>query len=499
MPRHQPITIADRSLLNSFGHPQNFRSNSVRIRRVLVAVIFGALSACSGEKTTAPVTVSSVSLTNASGTLQYGQTVQLTASVLSANGSALTGRPLTWSSSNDAIASVSSTGLVTAGAVRAGSAETATITVTSEGKAASAAVTVAPIPAATVTLSLAQVAVYVGQTMQLGVTVKDVTGGSLAARSVTWSSASSSVATVSQQGLVTALTAGTVVVTVTSEGKTASALITVRLVPVQTVSLAQPTNSFYVGQTLQVTAITRDSANNTLQGRSITWSSQNTSVVTISQTGVITGISVGTTTITATSEGKNGLIGISVLARVPGSITLSIVGLPSESLVSFTIQDENGLTQTRQTTAGAPLKVTDLVPGPIQIRAAEAGASFNQIPFRYNAQDNPRVIQLPNGASLATSFTYVLTSGAVQLQVVGVPSGFTSQCELRFSGGWSSFYAGPNQDVATATVGSAQLQCREIYDSNAKIWYDPNPASQAIIIQASTVPIVRSVQYAKRQ
>jgi uncharacterized protein YjdB len=284
----------------------------VRIRRVLAAVLLGALSACSGEKTTEPVTVSSVSLTNASGTLQYGQTVQLSASVTGSNGRPLTGRTVTWSSSNDAIVSISPTGLVTAGAVRGGSAETATITVTSEGKAASAAVTVAPIPAATVTLSIAQVAVYVGQTVQLSVTVKDVTGGVLTGRAVTWSSASPTVATVTTQGLVTAIATGAATITAIVDSKSATASLTVALVPVSTVTVTPITRSLFVGETFQLSASTKDSAGNSLTGRAVTWASSNPAVATVSSTGVVTGVALGTATVTATSERKTASAAITV-------------------------------------------------------------------------------------------------------------------------------------------------------------------------------------------
>ncbi len=290
----------------------------MRLRRVLAAVLFGVLSACSGEKTTAPVTVSSVSLSNSSGTLQYGQTVQLTASVLSSNGSTLTGRPLAWSSSNDAIASVSSTGLVTAGAVRGGNAETATITVTSDGKSASAVVTVAPISAATVTLSLSQFSLYIGQTTQLGVTTKDVTGGTLTGRAVAWSSASPTIATVSSQGLVTAIAAGVATVTATVDGKNTSASVTVALVPVSTVTVTPSTGSLYVGQTLQLTASAKDSAGNTLTGRTVTWSSASPTIATVSSQGLVTAIAAGVATVTATVDGKSVTTSVTVL--VPLSI-----------------------------------------------------------------------------------------------------------------------------------------------------------------------------------
>src|SRR5207245_1362321 len=83
------------------------------------------------------VPVASVAVTPPAPSIQVGQTVQLTATPRDASGNPLTGRVVTWSSSNSAVASVSSSGLVTGKA-----AGSATITATSEGKSGSAAVMV---------------------------------------------------------------------------------------------------------------------------------------------------------------------------------------------------------------------------------------------------------------------------------------------------------------------------------------------------------------------
>lgn len=199
------------------------RSTAMLLGALVAALVIG----CTGGKATAPEVVASVSITNPSTSLPYGLTVQLTGSVRSASGAILSGRTITWTTSNEAIATVSSTGLVTAGAVRGGTAESVTITASSEGKSATTTLRIEPIPVATVTPSLAQVTVYVGQTVQLGVTAKDVTGGIVTGRSVTWTSTSPNVATVSTAGVVTAVAAGSATITATSEGRSGTALITV--------------------------------------------------------------------------------------------------------------------------------------------------------------------------------------------------------------------------------------------------------------------------------
>lgn len=86
---------------------------------------------------TSPTPVATVTVTPAPATVVRGATQQLAAATKDAVGNLLTGRLVSWSSSNTAVATVNSTGLVTG--VVAGSA---TITATSEGKSGTSALTV---------------------------------------------------------------------------------------------------------------------------------------------------------------------------------------------------------------------------------------------------------------------------------------------------------------------------------------------------------------------
>jgi uncharacterized protein YjdB len=67
-----------------------------------------------------------------------------------------------------------------------------------------------------------------------------------------------------------------------------------------------------VGFTAPLTALTRDASGNVLTGRVVTWTSSNTAVASVSSAGVVTGVKVGTATITATSEGKTGTATVTV-------------------------------------------------------------------------------------------------------------------------------------------------------------------------------------------
>jgi len=262
----------------------------------------------------APAPVASVSATLASPSLTVGQTTQATAVLKDAAGNVLTGRTITWTSANTDVASVSSSGVVSA--VSAGSAS---IIATSEGQSGAAAATVAapaPAPVATVTLSASSSTLLVGTTLQVTATLKDATGNVLTGRTIGWTSSNTSVASVSPTGLVTGIAAGNVTLTATSETKTGTLALTVAAAPVSTVAVGLASSSLQVGQNTQATATLRDASGNVLSGRSVTWSSSSPAVGSVSATGVVTAVAAGTTSIVASSEGKTGSATLTVTAVV---------------------------------------------------------------------------------------------------------------------------------------------------------------------------------------
>jgi hypothetical protein len=146
----------------------------------------------------------------------------------------------------------------------------------------------------------------------LSATLRDANGNVLTGRTVAWASSATGVATVNGSGVVTGQGAGTATITATSEGKSGTAAVTVTVVPVATVSVTPSTLSLAVGQTGQLTATPRDANGNALSGRVITWTTSASGVATVSSGGVVTGVSDGTATITATSEGKSGTAAVTV-------------------------------------------------------------------------------------------------------------------------------------------------------------------------------------------
>lgn len=182
-------------------------------------------AASEGKSGTASITVlapvAAVTLDRATAIVAIGDSLQLTATLKDAAGAIITGRIVTWTSSAPTLATVSASGMITA--LAAGSV---TITAASEGKSADAAVTVLP-PVASITLNKSAGRILPGDTLQLTATLKDGNGATLSNRKVTWSSSAATIASVSASGLVSGIATGASTITATSEGKTATANITV--------------------------------------------------------------------------------------------------------------------------------------------------------------------------------------------------------------------------------------------------------------------------------
>lgn len=187
--------------------------------------IGGPLSPPSAPPTPPPASVvDSVAISPSTLTLLVGATATVTATPRDASGGSLVGPVITWNSSNPSVATVSN------GVVTAVSVGTTTIGVVSEGKVAQVTVTVTTIPVDAVVVLPASATIEVGLNQTFTATVFDAGDRPLSGRSIAWSSANPAVATVNG-GVVTAASAGTTMITATSEGKSSSAQVTVVLSP----------------------------------------------------------------------------------------------------------------------------------------------------------------------------------------------------------------------------------------------------------------------------
>jgi uncharacterized protein YjdB len=212
------------------------------------------------------------------------------------NGNSIRNKKISYSSSNTAVATVTTEGNVIA--VSVGSA---TVSVVADGKSASVPVTVTPEVAATVTINPPVLTLRRTNTRDLVATARNNQNTIIANRTFRWSSSNSSILSVDQNGKVSAIAPGNVVVTATADQTVGSANITVTDIPIGSCSLSPTSSKVTVTQSVQPTLVVRDTANNVIpsQGRTILWTSSNEIVATVSNTGLATTRRAGTTTITA--------------------------------------------------------------------------------------------------------------------------------------------------------------------------------------------------------
>ena len=261
-----------------------------------------------------PITVAEIKLSQSTLSMKKGETAALTVTITPENA---TDKAVDWTSSDTKIATVDSTGKVTA--VSAG---TASITCTAKDgsdKKATCKVTVTdPTPpkpsvvkVAKITLNKTTASVGKGKTMQLTATVTPTNATN---KAVTWKSSNTKIATVSSTGKVTAKAAGTVTITCTAKdgsGKKATCKVTVTepkppvkpTVKVTKVTLNKKAATLSPKETLTLRAtVTPTNATN----KAVTWKSSNTKIATVSSTGRVTAKSAGTVTITCTAKDGSG-------------------------------------------------------------------------------------------------------------------------------------------------------------------------------------------------
>lgn len=111
--------------------------------------------------------------------------------------------------------------------------------------------------------------------------------------------------------------------------------------PVASVTVSLVSQSINVGATTNASAIEYDANGASLSGRSISWSSSNTSIATIATSGLVTGVAQGSVTISGTSEGKVGFATLAVVS--PVSATWSGVISTSLQSLSVTLVENSGV------------------------------------------------------------------------------------------------------------------------------------------------------------
>lgn len=226
-------------------------------------------------------------------TIEAGGTLQLEVTFEPTDA---TDKTITWTTSDESVATVDADGLVTT--LKPGNA---IITATAgNGEEDECEITVVPVPTVEITaisLNHTEATLYPEDTLQLVVSYDPENATD---KTITWSSSNTEVATVDENGLVTAHTDGsTVIMAITVNGINAECAVTVskKAIPAEGIILSSEVEELTVGDTVELTATVTpvDTTDPT-----IIWTSSDEAVATVGEDGVVTAVGEGEATITAT-------------------------------------------------------------------------------------------------------------------------------------------------------------------------------------------------------
>ena len=303
-----------------------------------IALTFLLFVSCGGNPTPAstkpttpaPPSLSSITLTPHAASVQVGVTQQFTAAPKDQYGNSMAGGPLTFASSNTAIATISTTGWATGIAVG-----TSTITVASDGISTSALLTVTSPPNFTLSVAPSTLIVTQGSSVPSTITVNP-TGGftssvSLVASglpsgvtaSFTSTSATTSILTLTASSTATT-GATTVVITGTSGDLTPQITpINLTVAPLPSVltkiSVSPASASIQIGSEQSFTAVGIDQYNKLMTGIGFTWAT-NSNCVTLNESSA-TGVCRGTASIVASAQGVSSSPALLTVLPPPPALT----------------------------------------------------------------------------------------------------------------------------------------------------------------------------------
>ena len=301
------------------------RQPTVATARMVLGTIAAVLAyaACSSSTSPKSGAVASVVISPDSLGLTIGASGTLHAVAQDGQSKAVSGATFFWSTSDSNVVKVSQSGAVTG--LLAGAAQ---IAASADGKTGMASVIVAAALVHSVTVSPALDTIFASapsNTVTLSATSFDAQGHELVGRPVTWSTGSSLVSVTN--GVVTATDAAagaaTVKATSSDPGSPSGSATVVVIGHVATVTLSPANNELSASgvlfaDTAQLSAQLIDTFNTNVTGqRTVTWSSNNPAVATVSTTGLVTAVADvgnGKATITATTaDGASGTAKVTVL------------------------------------------------------------------------------------------------------------------------------------------------------------------------------------------
>jgi hypothetical protein len=200
--------------------------------------------------------------------------------------------PVSWSSSNPTIASITPTGVATA--VSNGAT---TITATSGSLRGDASLTVNQVVHAVV-INPQSAQIASGSSASFTAVARDANGHLIAGTVFMWSTTDPAIATVGATGMVTGVSGGNTLVRASSGGVAGDATVSVVVVG-SVLILGDEEQHVLVGDSRQFTAVVRDAAGTVLNGIPVVWSVEDPAIASITSTGLVSGLQPGITRVRA--------------------------------------------------------------------------------------------------------------------------------------------------------------------------------------------------------
>lgn len=273
-----------------------------------------------------PARVATISFSPSGGAVASGTAIVMSSVPLSLTGVPLMGRPVIWASSDPAVATIDSVGNVAFITNTTGTALSVTITASAEGRTSSAPFTVLPSPAVAMVISPDSLTLAPNLAVTVTARFTNANGAVLSGRTVAWSTGDTSIIAVTAGGVVSGRPyIGTAqrltFLAASGEGLADSIAVVVNPSQVTTVRMTPSALLGPTGLNDPVTATLLDAAGIPLSGRLVTWTTSNPAIATVSISGQVTVVGVGTATITASAEGAFGTTIVTGLpaALLPGS------------------------------------------------------------------------------------------------------------------------------------------------------------------------------------
>jgi len=206
-----------------------------------------------------------------------------------------------------------------------------------------------PPEACSITVAPATITLPVNGTATLVGTAFDCAGNSIRDKRLNYSSSNAAVATVTTAGAVIGVGVGTATVSAVANGKSGSAQVTVTPEVAATVTVTPAPVTLRRTNTRRLTATARNAQGVVIGGRSFRWSSSNSAIASVDQTGLVTAVAAGLAEITAESDQTVGRAAITVTEIPIGSCALTPAAL------RLTVGQSAQPTLALRDTAGAPL------------------------------------------------------------------------------------------------------------------------------------------------